>query len=111
MESLNNRQIFDQQSLQDIESSTEKRLVVSETLIVGVDIGSGNDISVLQVMRYSKGVGTVINTLYGADAIYAYQHLTDKGHRKMPELSDLSKNAIRYMFGFEDIIPEKGEEK
>lgn len=83
-----------QQKLQDVEDSTENRLKVSETLIVGIDIGNDNDISVLQVMRYSKGVQTVINTLYGSDAINVYCKLTNP-------------NMIRHSLGLADFIPKE----
>lgn len=101
-----------QQKLQDVEDSTENRLKVSETLIVGIDIGNDNDISVLQVMRYSKGVRTVINTLYGSDAINAYCKLTNtNGYGILSSINGLSPNMIRHSLGLADFIPKEEIEK
>lgn len=63
--------------LKESESTTLK---VSETLIIGVDISAGEDVSVLQVARHSKGINTIINTFVGKEAEDMYYQLTSFGH-------------------------------
>ena len=65
------------------EKDTKNKLKVSEGLLLGVDIGSGDDISVLQVVRYVNGKREVINTLYGEDAEFTYEHLINNQHHKV----------------------------
>jgi hypothetical protein len=59
----------------ECEKKTENRFKVSETLMIGVDIGQGDDISVLQVTRIHNGKQEVLNTMYGMEAEWTYQHL------------------------------------
>ena len=63
--------------LKESESTTLK---ISETLIIGVDISAGKDVSMLQVARYSKGISTIINTFVGKEAEDMYDQLTSFGH-------------------------------
>ena len=59
------------------EKKTENRFKVSETLMIGVDIGQGDDISVLQVTRIHNGKQEVLNTMYGMEAEWTYNHLKE----------------------------------
>ena len=55
----------------------KNRFKVSETLIVGVDIGTNDDISVVQVTRFTGNKYEVLNTIYGEDAEILYKHLVE----------------------------------
>lgn len=59
----------------ECEKKTKNRFKVSETLMIGVDIGQGDDISVLQVTRIHNGKQEVLNTMYGMEAEWTYHHL------------------------------------
>lgn len=61
----------------ECEKKTENRFKVSETLMIGVDIGGDNDISVLQVVRVNGNNLKVINTMYGEEAEWTYNHLKE----------------------------------
>ena len=61
----------------ECEKKTENRFKVSETLMIGVDIGQGDDISVLQVVRVNGNNREVINTMYGEEAEWTYNHLKE----------------------------------
>lgn len=61
----------------ECEKKTENQLKVSETLMIGVDIGQGDDISVLQVTRIHNGKQEVLNTMYGMEAEWTYNHLKE----------------------------------
>ena len=61
----------------ECEKKTENRFKVSETLMIGVDIGQGDDISVLQVVRVNGNNLKVINTMYGEEAEWTYNHLKE----------------------------------
>ena len=67
----------------ECEKATENKLKVSEGLIIGIDIGSGDDISVLQVVRCTGNTRTVINTMYGEEAEWTYEHLLNNRHHKI----------------------------
>lgn len=67
----------------ECEKKTENRFKVSETLMIGVDIGQGDDISVLQVNRIHNGKQEVLNTMYGMEAEWTYQHLLMNRHHKI----------------------------
>lgn len=67
----------------ECEKKTENRFKVSETLMIGVDIGQGDDISVLQVTRIRNGKQEVLNTMYGMEAEWTYQHLLMNRHHRV----------------------------
>lgn len=51
--------------------------------MIGVDIGQGDDISVLQVTRIHNGKQEVLNTMYGMEAEWTYQHLLMNRHHRV----------------------------
>ena len=61
----------------ECEKKTENKFKVNETLMIGVDIGGDNDISVLQVVRVNGNNLKVINTMYGEEAEWTYNHLKE----------------------------------
>lgn len=61
---------------------TEKKLIVSESLILGVDISGEEDISCVQVGRATLSGTEIINTLYGKEAEDIYRLLIDRVERK-----------------------------
>lgn len=61
-------------------------LKVSESLILGVDISDGEDISVVQIVRCHGNVREVVNTLYGEDAEITYNHLINNQPRHIASL-------------------------
>lgn len=65
------------------EKDTENKLKVSETLTIGIDICNGDDISVLQVFRCVRNKREVINTMYGEEAEWTYQHLLNNRHHNI----------------------------
>lgn len=58
-------------------------LKVSESLMLGVDISDGEDISMVQIVRCHGNVREVVNTLYGEDAEITYNHLINNQHHKV----------------------------
>jgi len=52
---------------------------VSETLVLGVDISAGKDISCIQIARTNGISREIINTLYGEEAEQTYDILTNRG--------------------------------
>jgi len=67
----------------ECEKATENKLRVSESLMINIDISNGDDISVLQTIKYSNGKREVINTMYGEEAEWTYRHLTTNPHSKL----------------------------
>ena len=61
----------------ECKKKTENQLKVSETLMIGIDISQGDDISVLQVVRVNGNNREVINTMYGEEAEWTYNHLKE----------------------------------
>jgi len=57
----------------------ESKLLVSETLILGVDISGGKDISCIQIVRVIGNTRKVINTIYGEEAEKTYDILMNRG--------------------------------
>jgi hypothetical protein len=73
----------------------KNRFKVSETLIVEVDIGTNDDISVVQVVRFTNNKYEVLNTIYGEDAEILYKHLVDHTlKRKLREMYDVNGQTI-----------------
>jgi hypothetical protein len=52
---------------------------VSETLVLGVDISGGKDISCIQIARVNGTSHEIINTLYGEEAEQTYDIITNRG--------------------------------
>lgn len=52
---------------------------VSETLVLGVDISGGKDISCIQIARVNGNSHEIINTLYGEEAEQTYDIITNRG--------------------------------
>lgn len=52
---------------------------VSETLVLGVDISGGKDISCIQIVRVIGNTRKVINTIYGEEAEKTYDILMNRG--------------------------------
>ena len=67
----------------ECEKATENKLRVSESFMINIDISNGDDISVLQTIKYSNGKREVINTMYGEEAEWTYRHLTTNPHSKL----------------------------
>ena len=57
----------------------EPKLIVSETLILGVDISGGKDISCIQVVKQFGNTREIINTVYGEEAEKTYDILMNRG--------------------------------
>ena len=57
----------------------EPRLLISETLILGVDISGGKDISCIQIGRQKGNSIEIINTVYGEEAEKTYDILMNRG--------------------------------
>ena len=57
----------------------EPKLLVSETLILGIDISGGKDISCVQVGKVRGNSSEIINTFYGEEAEWMYQRLINRG--------------------------------
>lgn len=58
----------------------ENNLGISDSLLIGIDISNGDDIAVMQVVRYTGNKCEVINTLFGDEAVWAYDHLVARPH-------------------------------
>lgn len=58
----------------------ENKLGISDSLLIGIDISNGDDIAVMQVVRYTGDKCEVINTLFGDEAIWTYDHLIARPH-------------------------------
>lgn len=58
-------------------------LKVSETFILGIDISAGKDISCVQVTRQFGNGKEIINTFYGEEAEWTYNHLLNNKHHKL----------------------------
>ena len=56
----------------------ENKLGLSDSLGIGIDISDGDDVAVMQIVRYTGNKCEVINTLYGEEAILTYEHLTHR---------------------------------
>ena len=69
----------------------DNKLKVSETLTIGVDISDNGDVSVLQIVRYSGSKREVVNTMYGEEAEWTYQHLINNCHHNV--IPDRDKTA------------------
>lgn len=54
-------------------------LKVSETLILGIDISGGKDISCIQIARQKGNAREIVNTLYGEEAEQTYDILMNRG--------------------------------
>ena len=85
----------------------DNKLKVSETLMIGIDIGDGGDISVLQTIRYAGGKREVINTMYGEEAEWTYQHLINNRHHNV--ISDRDKTADLKKYSRNSSFGTKGE--
>ena len=58
----------------------ENNLGISDSLLIGIDISNGDDIAVMQVVRYTGNKCKVINTLFGDEAVWTYDHLVARPH-------------------------------
>lgn len=63
--------------------TTENHLKVSESLIIDIDISNGDDIPVMQVARRVGNKCEIINTFYGEEAEWTYEHLINNRHHKI----------------------------
>ena len=87
-----------QQVCPECEKATENKLKVSEALMIGIDIGDGDDISVLQVVRCSGNKREVINAMYGAEAEWTYQHLVTNRHHHIDKIPPARKEDATYAY-------------
>lgn len=59
---------------------SEKTLLVSESLLINIDISNGEDISALSVIRYPGSKYEMVNVFYGGEAEWMYERLVTKRH-------------------------------
>lgn len=64
--------------------SRSKGLLVSETLIIGIDLSNGNDLSAVQVSQRVGNSYKVINSFYGEEAEWMAGRLIDTQHKDIP---------------------------
>ena len=60
-----------------VHEPTTPNLQVSKTLIIGVDISNGADLSVVSVAETINGSSKLVNIFYGREAEGIYQQLTN----------------------------------
>ena len=54
------------------------KLSISDSLSISIDISDSGDTTVMQVVRFTGNKCEVINTLYGEEALWTYEHLINK---------------------------------
>lgn len=52
-----------------------EKLSISDGLSIGIDVSEDGDVAVMQIVRFTGNKCEVINTLYGEEAIWTYEHL------------------------------------
>ena len=57
----------------------EPKLKVSDSLMLGVDLSGGKDISVIQVFRREGNAYNLVSTISGEEADKTYDILTNRG--------------------------------
>lgn len=66
-------------------------LLVSETLMVGIDVPNGEDISVMQVVRVEGNKLYNINSFYAEDAEEMYERLTGTKIQRCPDATIIGR--------------------
>jgi len=62
-----------------MDESISNKLKIRETLILGIDISGGEDISCIQVVKVIGDIHEIVRTIYGEEADKTYDILMNRG--------------------------------